>query len=203
MPIAIEWTGTYYLVMGLDAQGEATFVFGRPGAWGESKVQIGSNVQLADFAVAPVTDLFKGPFKHYDLLAIGRNAEGTVTLIGEEAGGEYPMLVEKWATIPAFGIPDVTTPAPALVTSAPTLTAAPNPFTQRSTLTINVGREQPVLVEVFDAIGRRVTVLHNAFLTAGTDHEFTFDAAGLPGGVYHFRVSGVDFDESRQVTLVR
>jgi hypothetical protein len=203
IPIAVEWTGAYYLIMGLDARGAATLVFGRPGAWSESKVQIGGDVYLSDLAVAPVLDLYKGPTKHYDLLAIGRTVEGTVTLVGEEYGGEFPMLVEKWAMIPAFGVPGLTAPVPAAVTSAPAITAGPNPFSNHTTLQVSVSREQAVLVEVFDAIGRRVTVLHNAVLSADRPHTFTLDAAGLPGGVYHFRVSGVDFDESRQVTLVR
>jgi hypothetical protein len=200
-PISIEWTGAYFVVLGLDANGDYAFVYGRPGWWSESKMQLSGEVELTAFAAAPLRNVGK-PAKHYDLLAIGRLQESTVTLTGEEFLGQFPTLVEKWAAIPGFEKP-VLGSAPMATIATATITAGPNPFSDRSTVTLSVDREQPVLVEVFDAIGRRVTVLHNAMLSAGTTHSFTLDAAGLPGGVYHFRVSGVDFDESRQVTLVR
>jgi hypothetical protein len=201
-PIAIEWTGSYFVVMGLDPNGDVNFVYGGPGAWSESKMRVGREVTLSGFDSAPVYNAGK-PGKHYDLLAIGRASRETVTLTGEEFFGVFPALVEKWAVVPGYGRPSLGAMPTASVVSAPAIVASPNPFTDRSTVTVTVGREQPVLIEVFDAIGRRVSVLHNAVLSAGTPHTFTFDAAGLAGGAYHFRVSGVDFDESRQVTLVR
>ena len=206
-PIAIEWAGAYFVVMGVDAEGRTLLVYGRPGAWNDSKTLLSGGVTLSNMAVAPLVSSGDGkPGKRYDLVAIGLFKDMVVTLSGEE-WVDTPMLYPDWAEVPGLGgSPSVAGPISAAATSAVAAdvgSATPNPFTSRSVLTMTVAREQPVLVEVFDAIGRRVAMLHNGALAAGVEHSFAFDAQGMPSGVYHFRINGVDFSEVRAVTLAR
>ena len=80
--------------------------------------------------------------------------------------------------------------------------AYPNPFSTYARVSLEVAEAQPVRVEVFDALGRRMAVLHDGPLAAEA-HTLTFDGAGLPSGVYIVRVVGERFSEARRVVLVR
>jgi outer membrane protein assembly factor BamB len=81
--------------------------------------------------------------------------------------------------------------------------AHPNPFSAATAISLSVPDRQSVGVEVYDALGRRVAVLHEGTLAAGAGHRFTFDAAGLPAGLYLVRATGETFSETRRVTLLR
>ncbi len=100
-----------------------------------------------------------------------------MTVSGEE-WIDTPMLYPDWAEVPGLGgSPNVVAPVPAsaIVAGASVGAAMPNPFTNRSVVTMTLSRDQAVLVEVFDAIGRRVEMLHNGTLPAGVEHSFGFD----------------------------
>jgi hypothetical protein len=201
-PVAIEWTGVYYVVMGFDAADRIALVHGSPGAWSESKSLLASEVDLTDLALRPIPPADGKPAKAYDLVAVGTVKGMVVTISGEEADS-LPMLFPEWSPIPGMEGPAIVPAVPqaAVLTSATVAAGSPNPFASRTELTLSVAREQAVLVEVFDAIGRRVAMLHNGVLTAGVSHAFSFDASTLPSGTYHFRISGVDVSEVRTATL--
>jgi hypothetical protein len=80
--------------------------------------------------------------------------------------------------------------------------AAPNPFSVEARLTLALAEAEAVRVAVFDALGRRVAVLHDGPLVAGT-HALVLDGRGLPEGVYIVRVVGGSFRAARRVTLAR
>jgi uncharacterized protein (DUF1501 family) len=70
------------------------------------------------------------------------------------------------------------------------ITNFPNPFTSRTTIqfTIDGGH---TLLQVFDTLGRLITVLANKEMVAGT-HRIDFDSEGLPPGIYYARLqSGI------------
>ncbi len=84
------------------------------------------------------------------------------------------------------------------------LTAAhPNPFAGSTRLGLMVQAPQRVEVAAYDAVGRRVALLHEGVLTGNEPHTFTLDADGLPGGVYFLRVVGERFVRTERVVLVR
>ena len=76
----------------------------------------------------------------------------------------------------------------------------PNPLTGAAQLRLALGRAQQVTAEAFDALGRRVAVLHDGVLPAGTDHVLRFDAAALPAGLYVVRVQSAGDVAVRRVT---
>jgi hypothetical protein len=64
---------------------------------------------------------------------------------------------------------------------------APNPTRGRARLAYALAEPGPVVVEVFDAVGRRVAVLDGGARAAGP-HDLDLDAAGLPAGLYSVRL---------------
>ncbi len=78
----------------------------------------------------------------------------------------------------------------------------PNPFNPQTT--INYGLPEPgrVSLEVFNLIGQRVAVLVDGMMQAGK-HHVVFDAQGLPGGVYVYRLKTNETSLSRQLILVK
>ncbi len=83
----------------------------------------------------------------------------------------------------------------------------PNPFNPQTTLVFELSQDRQVLVEVFDAQGRRVRNLLNEQLTAGS-HRLRWngcDANGieLPAGLYLSRVSSEGVFCGSKMLLVR
>ncbi len=85
---------------------------------------------------------------------------------------------------------------------------SPNPIAGRGTVRVSVaGASASASVTVYDALGRRVAVLHDGPMTAGS-HDLAFEAGALAPGVYviHVRVSpeaGGAWTDVRRVTVAR
>ncbi|HLT46818.1 MAG TPA: M14 family zinc carboxypeptidase [Rubricoccaceae bacterium] len=77
------------------------------------------------------------------------------------------------------------------------------PTAGRAEVALAVAEAQAVTVSVYDALGRRVALLHDGPLAAGVEHRLTFDGAGLPVGVYVVRAVGEAFADTRILTLTR
>lgn len=80
--------------------------------------------------------------------------------------------------------------------------AGPNPFRERTRLAVTLDATAEVTVEVFDAVGRRVALLHDGPLAAGP-HVFDVDGGRLPSGVYLARVTGARGTASEQLVRLR
>ncbi|MDX1419081.1 MAG: T9SS type A sorting domain-containing protein [Rubricoccaceae bacterium] len=79
---------------------------------------------------------------------------------------------------------------------------APNPFSATAHVTLDVPEAQRVTVAVFDLLGRRVALLHDGAIEAGT-HALVLDGRALPSGVYVVRAAGETVTATRRLTLVR
>ncbi len=79
----------------------------------------------------------------------------------------------------------------------------PNPFRTEATVAFVLDRDARVAVEVFDALGRRVALLHDGTLGGSRRHAFAFRPGDLPAGVYYARVHGDGFSETRPLVRVR
>lgn len=78
----------------------------------------------------------------------------------------------------------------------------PNPFNPSTVISYQLPVSSDVQLEVFDMVGRRVAVLVNDRVAAGT-HEVNFDATELSSGMYLYRVIVGDFVETRKLTLIK
>lgn len=107
----------------------------------------------------------------------------------------------------SLNVSDVTsTPVSNEETAAPNriaLAAAyPNPFAAQTTLAYSLGTTQEVRIVAYDVLGREVAVLAEGIRAAG-QYEATFDAAGLPSGIYIVRLTAGKTTITRRVTAVR
>jgi hypothetical protein len=80
----------------------------------------------------------------------------------------------------------------AITKTAPTLFALeaphPNPCTPGTTIGFSLAAPAAARLSVYDALGREVEVLADETLGTG-HHTRTFDAGGLPNGMYYFRLT--------------
>lgn len=78
----------------------------------------------------------------------------------------------------------------------------PNPF--NPTTTISFYLPEPVLVKlsIFNVVGQPVSILSEGTLGAG-DHEFEWDATGLPSGMYIYQLEVGNKVLTRKMTLVK
>ena len=79
----------------------------------------------------------------------------------------------------------------------------PNPARQQVTLPLTVRETQPVRVEVFDVLGRRVTTVHDGEVQGQSTRRFTLSVHDLSSGIYFVRVRGDQFATTRRLTVVR
>lgn len=75
---------------------------------------------------------------------------------------------------------------PAAFTLSP---AWPNPFNPQARFSLTLAQSQWVRIAVIDLLGRTVSTLHDGPLAAQV-HTFTFEASGLPSGLYLVRATG-------------
>lgn len=79
----------------------------------------------------------------------------------------------------------------------------PNPFHPAARFTLEVAEPQQVRVEVYNALGRRVALLHDGTLEADGLHPFVVEGTAWPSGVYVVRVTGETFVAARRVSVLR
>ncbi len=78
----------------------------------------------------------------------------------------------------------------------------PNPFNPSTNIRFSLPKASNVQLTVHNIIGQKVTTLVNQKMTAGS-HSETFDASGLPSGVYIYQLKTDGFSESRKMLLVK
>jgi hypothetical protein len=78
----------------------------------------------------------------------------------------------------------------------------PNPFSTSTRIPLSVSRSQHVRIEVFDLLGRSISLVANETLAAGT-HSFSVDADNWPAGTYLIRMSTSRGVQHQTMTLIR
>lgn len=79
----------------------------------------------------------------------------------------------------------------------------PNPFASSTIIRFTIDRPaNHAQLDVYDQLGRRLSTMLDAPLTAGT-HEMSFDATGLAGGVYLYRLSVDGQVATKRMVVVR
>jgi len=85
----------------------------------------------------------------------------------------------------------------------------PNPFNPVTKIKFDVAQRmgnsgsENVVIEIFDALGKRVKTLVNEPLQPGS-YEVTLNGSGLPSGVYFYRMlAGGEFKNSRKMVLMK
>ena len=78
----------------------------------------------------------------------------------------------------------------------------PNPFNPSTTIKFALPKTEEVKIEVFNAIGQKVTTLLDKQMSKGI-HEVLFDAPNLPSGVYVYKIDAGDFIAKRKCLLLK
>ena len=82
-------------------------------------------------------------------------------------------------------------------------TARPNPFATTSRIELTLDEPTTLTVAMYDALGRRVALLHDGYARAGT-YALRVEAGDLPPGLYLVRAQdGRGATATRSVALVR
>ncbi len=130
-------------------------------------------------------------------------AQANAVFKAERYAPDYPGLVGQDLTPgePIENYPTVITGAEATLASQ-ALTAGPNPFATETTLRFGLAEAGPVRLTVYDVLGREVARLAEQQMEAGPQ-SVTFEASGLPAGVYLVRLEAGDRVETRRVTRLQ
>jgi hypothetical protein len=78
----------------------------------------------------------------------------------------------------------------------------PNPFNPETTISFILPAESHVALKVYDIMGREVMTLLNQKLTGGA-HEVNFDGAGLPSGIYFYRLQSGGAALTKKMVLLK
>ena len=80
--------------------------------------------------------------------------------------------------------------------------AYPNPVTTTARVDIVSETTDNVRAELYDALGRRVAVLHDAPIAPGVVHSISFDGRDVPSGIYFVHVTdGMNVDQQSVVVI--
>lgn len=78
----------------------------------------------------------------------------------------------------------------------------PNPFNPSTMVSYQLPVAGSVKLVVYDQLGREVSTLVDGEMSAGS-HSSSFDATGLAGGVYYYRLTAGSYTAVRQMVLVK
>jgi hypothetical protein len=78
----------------------------------------------------------------------------------------------------------------------------PNPFNPTTTIKYQIPELSFATVKVYDVLGGEVAKLINEELPAGS-YEIEFNAAGLPSGVYFYRLQAGSFVNTKKMVLMK
>jgi hypothetical protein len=152
-------------------------------------------------------DLAAGTWEPAAALGTPREGAAAAYLDGRiYVAGGFDSFGNALATVEVFAVAVASEPAP----PAPALALAaayPNPFAERTTLTVHAASPGPVSVRVYDVRGREVAVLLERVLPAGS-HRVEWDGRAADGrrlgaGLYLVRVLGAGTAHTAALTLLR
>lgn len=82
----------------------------------------------------------------------------------------------------------------------------PNPFNPSTTISFSVPSAETarrlVILKIYDALGRQLTILVNEKISPGT-YEVNWNASSYSSGVYYYELTSGDFRESRRMILIK
>jgi hypothetical protein len=78
----------------------------------------------------------------------------------------------------------------------------PNPFNPETRIHFKLPEDNPVVLVVYDLLGREVATLMNEFKKAGR-YDVTFAARNLASGVYFYRLQAGAFNDVKKLLLLR
>lgn len=78
----------------------------------------------------------------------------------------------------------------------------PNPFNPSTAIRYNIPLSGVVSLKIYNILGQEIATLVNEWKQVGT-YSTTWDASGLPSGVYFYRLQLSSFNETKKLILLR
>ncbi len=77
----------------------------------------------------------------------------------------------------------------------------PNPFNPSTTIQFSIPERSFVTLEIFNALGEKITTLVSEELNAG-NHKYEWNPETQPGGVYFYKLSTNSFQQTKKLVLI-
>jgi hypothetical protein len=78
----------------------------------------------------------------------------------------------------------------------------PNPFNPNTTIQFAIPRSSFVNLEIYNALGEKVSVLISEELSVGT-YKYEWSAEDLTSGIYFYRITAGDFSQTKKLILMK
>ncbi|MFA6541723.1 MAG: T9SS type A sorting domain-containing protein, partial [Bacteroidota bacterium] len=78
----------------------------------------------------------------------------------------------------------------------------PNPFNPATTLSYNIPREGFVSIKIFNTLGQQIATLVEEYKSKG-NYRVTWNASGLPSGIYYSRLSCGAMSDIKKLILTK
>ncbi len=167
------------------------------------------NITSIDFNGASITDAERPAFSPNDDYLVFNSTEfmGLFFLDLENGDLEFldmdePVYAQNWFVYGA-GEPTGTEEEEETVPKQFVLNNNyPNPFNPSTQISFEIPNSEHVRLEVFDALGRKISTLINAPMVTGK-HSVTFNAGGLPSGLYIARLTAGTSSSIKKMMLIK
>ncbi len=78
----------------------------------------------------------------------------------------------------------------------------PNPFNPSTSIKFSIINSEKVTLKIYNSLGQEVAVLLNKILPVG-NYNFTWNAAGVPSGVYFYSIATNHFRSTKKMILLK
>jgi len=111
----------------------------------------------------------------------------------------FAQRIVEWLSIPV-GVEE--NPSDLLPASFDLQQNYPNPFNPETTIEFKIANTAPVLIKVYDLIGREVATLVNEVKQPGV-YRVSFDGENLASGVYFYEMIAGDYSSVKKMNLLK
>jgi len=78
----------------------------------------------------------------------------------------------------------------------------PNPFNASTSISFMLSERQNIVISIYDLLGRKISVLTEGYLNAGT-YVVTFDGCDLTSGIYFYNLKAGDIGQTKSMILLK
>ncbi len=139
------------------------------------------------------------PFHTTESAGADAAAYFTAIVVGDASSFNIDLLNEMVPTEQVF---DPAASVPVIAGEALGLRNFPNPFAGSTTINFSMPRAGRVAIDLFDPMGRQVASILDETRDAGSQ-SVSFQASGLPAGVYIYRVNTGEAQAAGRMTVTR
>jgi hypothetical protein len=78
----------------------------------------------------------------------------------------------------------------------------PNPFNASTTISYNLAKQENVIIDIYDMLGRKIETLLNSNQPAG-DHSIIWNADNASSGIYFYKLSAGESVQTKRMILLK